>query len=152
MNLRFEPVPRQDFEDFKKDVKDIFAIAVIKHFGMPEDGEVVPDADVDESLYNPKAEVFYVYLDDKRVGGVVLTIDRESHRNKMDLFYIYPDCHSKGIGHAIWKRIEGMYPETRVWELVTPLRYGNGSRACIPKRESGNWSRLVLKRGTYIFM
>lgn len=120
MNLRFEPVPRQDFEDFKKDVKDIFAIAVIKHFGMPEDGEVVPDADVDESLYNPKAEVFYVYLDDKRVGGVVLTIDRESHRNKMDLFYIYPDCHSKGIGHAIWKRIEGMYPETRVWELVTP--------------------------------
>ena len=72
MNLRFEPVPRQDFEDFKKDVKDIFAIAVIKHFGMPEDGEVVPDADVDESLYNPKAEVFYVYLDDK-TGRAIAT-------------------------------------------------------------------------------
>ena len=95
MNIRFEPVPRNEFGDFKKDVKEIFAIGVIEHFGMPDDGEPVPDRDVDEALYHPKADVFYVYQGNRRVGGVVLTIDKETHRNKMDLFYIYPDCHSR---------------------------------------------------------
>ena len=74
-----------------KDVKEIFTIGVIEHFGMPDDGEPVPDRDVDEALYHPKADVFYVYQGNRRVGGVVLTIDKETHRNKMDLFYIYPD-------------------------------------------------------------
>ncbi|ADY36512.1 GCN5-related N-acetyltransferase [Phocaeicola salanitronis DSM 18170] len=120
MNIRFEPVPRNEFGDFKKDVKEIFAIGIIEHFGMPDDGEPVPDRDVDEALYHPNADVFYVYQDNRRVGGVVLTIDKETHRNKMDLFYIYPDCHSRGLGYAVWKQIESMYPETKVWELVTP--------------------------------
>ena len=120
MNIRFEPVPRNEFGDFKKDVKEIFAIGVIEHFGMPDDGEPVPDRDVDEALYHPKADVFYVYQGNRRVGGVVLTIDKETHRNKMDLFYIYPDCHSRGLGYAVWKQIESMYPATKVWELVTP--------------------------------
>lgn len=48
MNIRFEPVPRNEFGDFKKDVKEIFAIGVIEHFGMPDDGEPVPDRDVED--------------------------------------------------------------------------------------------------------
>ena len=28
--------------------------------------------------------------------------------------------HNRGIGSAAWQAIEEQYPETKVWELVTP--------------------------------
>ena len=38
----------------------------------------------------------------------------------MNLLYINPDCHSRGIGQTVWRMIEEKYPETKVWETHTP--------------------------------
>ncbi|WP_341412121.1 hypothetical protein [Clostridium intestinale] len=47
-----------------------------------------------------------MYVDNKKVGGVVLNIDTKIHHNSLDLLYIYPDCHSKGLGYNVWKKTE----------------------------------------------
>ena len=49
-----------------------------------------------------------------------LKINPHTHRNSVDLLYISSSSHSRGIGQAAWKAIEAQYPETKVWEVVTP--------------------------------
>ena len=41
---------------------------------------------------------------------------------KMNILHldVYPDYHGKWVGTTIRKGIEEKYPETKVWELVTP--------------------------------
>ena len=50
---------------------------------------------------------------------VVLTINEETQHNHLDLLFVNPSVHSKGVGTAAWKEIERLYPETRVWETCT---------------------------------
>ena len=120
MNIYFKKVEEKEYNSFRQDVKEVFAIAVVEEFGDSDDGDVILDEDINESLFNPNAETYYIYLDDKKIGGVVLNINNMTQHNSLDLFYIYPDCHSKGIGQKVWSMIEEKYPKTKVWELVTP--------------------------------
>ena len=121
MKVSFEVVEEKEYGAFRKDVKEIFSIAVIEEFGESDDEEeVISDEEINESLYKENAEIYYAYVDGKKVGGVVLEIDNITHHNSVDLLYVYPDCHSKGMGYSIWKAVEEKYPETKVWELVTP--------------------------------
>ena len=59
-------------------------------------------------------------MKDKKVGGVVVRIDPISRHNHLELFFVLPEEHSKGIGHDAWSAVEAMYPETKVWETCTP--------------------------------
>ena len=54
------------------------------------------------------------------VGGLVLKIDEKTRHNHLDLLFISPEAHSKGIGFAAWQEVERLYPETKVWETCTP--------------------------------
>ena len=49
MNVHFEVVKEAEYEVFRKDVKDIFSIAVKEEFGELED-EVITDEEINESL------------------------------------------------------------------------------------------------------
>ena len=53
------------------------------------------------------------------MAGPVVVI-RPDNRNELSLFYVNVDCHSKGIGAAAWRAIERHYPDTKIWETVTP--------------------------------
>ena len=56
--------------------------------------------------------------DNKPVGGVV--IKTEYDHGELELLFVSPSVHSKGIGYAAWCEIETMHPEITVWETVTP--------------------------------
>lgn len=118
-DLQFKVVPEQEYNTFKQDVKEIFSIAVNDTFGH-SDKEVITDEAINHSLFNSNAEVYHVYENGEKVAGVVVVIDKETHRNKLDILFVYPNVHSKGLGGKIWTAIENRYPETKVWELVTP--------------------------------
>lgn len=49
-----------------------------------------------------------------------MKIDYTTHHNSGELLYIYPEQHSKGLGLSVWQAIERKYPETKVWQLITP--------------------------------
>lgn len=119
MNIRLETVDRSEFSTFRRDVKDVFARAVIEEFG--DTGEdIISDEDIDKSLFSPNADIHHIYLDNAKIGGAVVSTDPAMQRNHLDLFYIYPAYHSKGYGLLAWKLIEEKYPQTKVWELITP--------------------------------
>lgn len=52
------------------------------------------------------------------VGGVVIKVDGE--HGTLDLLFVSPKVHSKGIGYAAWCAVEQLHPEVTVWETVTP--------------------------------
>ena len=49
-----------------------------------------------------------------------MQINDKTQRNSLDLMFVDVDCHSRGIGQAVWQMIEEMFPETIVWETHTP--------------------------------
>ncbi|EIL84119.1 GNAT family N-acetyltransferase [Bacillus altitudinis MN12] len=111
---------QEDFPLMKKELQDAFTAGIIDAFGDAEGGPIPPDESIDESFYSTENLVYHILLNGQKAGGVVLKINPHTHRNSVDLLYISSSSHSRGIGQAAWKAIEAQYPETKVWEVVTP--------------------------------
>ncbi|HEY8602849.1 GNAT family N-acetyltransferase [Tsuneonella suprasediminis] len=109
-----------DFPAFKRDLQAAFALAVVEEMGGLPDGPIPSDEELDESLKAPNAVVLHILKDGARVGGAVVSINRESLANSLDLLFIKVGNHGQGIGKAAWSAIEARFPETRTWETATP--------------------------------
>lgn len=114
--ITFRQLEESEYSDFSKETIAIFSIAVAEAFGQTMDS----DNDIESSLNNSETEVYAIYDNDEKVGGIAIRTDGENQCNWLDLFYIYPDKHGKGLGTDIWQAIERKYPETKVWRLITP--------------------------------
>lgn len=66
------------------------------------------------------SKAYRIWLNGAKVGGLVLMIDHETHRNSLDLFFVNPSVHGKGVGYAAWRAVEVLHPETLTWETCTP--------------------------------
>ena len=120
-NITFKKLVEQEYDEFRADVKEIFSIAVIQTFGNPDHQEdIIPDNDIDLSLYDPQCEALAVYADGEKVGGVVVKIDSQTNVNWLELYYVYPDKHGQGLGLQIWQSLEKRYSNTKAWRLITP--------------------------------
>ena len=112
-----------DREQFIADNQRAFRYGATEEFGMrddhfEEDGEIISRATIERSIDGGAA--YRIREDGRIVGGVVLKIDEETQRNELELLFVNPEAHSKGIGQAAWREVERLYPETRVWETCTP--------------------------------
>ena len=152
-----------DREQFIRDNQRAFKYGAMEEFGerdshFEEDGEIISRKTIEDSIDGGVA--YRIRENGKPVGGVVLKIDEETQHNHLDLLFVTPDAHSKGIGFAAWQAVERLYPETRVWETCTPYfetrnihfyvnrcgfhivefwnKYQKGPE--IPESEEGNWS------------
>ncbi|MBR4384676.1 MAG: GNAT family N-acetyltransferase [Selenomonadaceae bacterium] len=115
-----ELVPTRDDEreNFIKNIQVAFKKAVVEEFG--DNGEeVIPREDVEKSFNETGAQILNIVSDGKIVGGAVVVI-RPDNQNELLLFYVNVDTHGKGIGSAAWRAIEARYPDTKIWETVTP--------------------------------
>lgn len=118
--VRFVPVGRKELSKFKTRLQQTFTDALVEQFG-PSHSEPIPsDEDISES-FNAKGTVInHIFFGQEKVGGIVLNINTDTQYNSLDLFFIYPESHNKGLGLAAWKAIEAAYPKTKVWTTVTP--------------------------------
>ncbi|MFS0656238.1 GNAT family N-acetyltransferase [Bacillus sp. 179-C3.3 HS] len=111
---------QEDFPSMKKEMQEAFIAGVIDAFGDAQGGPIPPDDAIDASFQANENMVYHILLNGEKAGGVVLKINRQTHHNSVDLLYITSSSHSRGIGQAAWKAIEAQYPETKIWEVVTP--------------------------------
>jgi predicted acetyltransferase len=120
-NLKISLVPIRENEraDFITDLQGAFAVAVVKEFGKAA-GEAIPKEDIEKSMAAPGAETYHIVLDGQIVGGTVIVIHSSTHRNSLDLLFVNPKGHGRGVGLAAWKAIEQLHPETEIWETHTP--------------------------------
>lgn len=91
---------------------------------MSEFGEfekqVLPTEDIEESFNAKGAEAYIAEIGGERIGGAVIVIDDKTGYNSLHLLYVKSSAQNAGNGFKIWKAIEELHPETRIWETHTP--------------------------------
>ena len=112
-----------DREQFILDNQKAFKYGAMEEFGerdshFEEDDEIISRSTIENCIDSGAA--YRIREDGRAVGGLVLKIDEETQHNHLDLLFVTPSVHSKGVGTAAWKEVERMYPKTRVWETCTP--------------------------------
>lgn len=118
INIKLKKVDLSELPQFTKDLQEAFSIAIKEKFGISD--PVPSEKEVQSSFHSNKSAAYHIVLNGEHVGGAVLTIDKKTHHNLLDLFFISPKYHSQGLGLAAWKAIEAKYPDTSVWETITP--------------------------------
>ena len=122
-NITLTPLTKDDRERFILDNQRAFRYGAMEEFGCrddhgEEDGEIIARRTIEESIDGGVA--YRIREDGRIVGGLVLKIDEGTQHNHLDLLFVNPDAHSRGIGYAAWQAVEKLYPETKVWETCTP--------------------------------
>jgi N-acetylglutamate synthase-like GNAT family acetyltransferase len=87
---------------------------------LNKDGEIISRKTIERTIDNKNSETFNIIFEGKKVGGVIIKINKEKKLGELETLFIKPEIHSKGIGFATWNYIERMHPEIDVWETTTP--------------------------------
>ena len=119
------PLASDDREQFILDNQWAFKYGALQEFGKRDDhinfeGEIISRKTIERCIDAPNRETYRIVVDGKKVGGVILRIDKETHHNELEILFTIPDEHSKGIGYGAWQAVEELHPETVVWETCTP--------------------------------
>ncbi len=115
------PLTPDDREQFIRDNQEAFNYGALEEFGLrddhyEEDGEIISYKTIDQAING--GEAYRIIQDGRPVGGVVIKVD--GGRGDLELLFVSPKVHSKGIGYAAWCAVERLHPEVHVWETVTP--------------------------------
>lgn len=110
-----------DKEQFILDNQEAFNYGALKEFGLryqyfEEEGQIISCKTITTSI--EQGEAYRIIMDRQKVGGVVIRVD--GNKGELELFFISPHLHSKGIGYAAWCEVEKLHPEVKIWQTVTP--------------------------------
>ena len=110
-----------DKEQFIKDNQEAFNYGAMEEFGMRDDhfeeeGQIISRETIETSINH--GEAYRIISDGQKAGGLVIRV--KGDRGELDLIFVSPKIHSKGIGYAAWREVEKLHPEVKVWETVTP--------------------------------
>lgn len=117
--MKFIRLRDKDKVNFKKYMQESFQYGYESVYGK-EKSQVLPEKDIDKSLNNTKCHS-YEMIDDNNeiIGGVIVEIN-DDNINHLDFLFVRVGIQSKGIGQAIWKEIENIYSDTKIWKTCTP--------------------------------
>ena len=115
------PLALDDRSQFILDNQEAFNYGALEEFGrrddhFEEDGEIISRETIERSI--DRGEAYRIMRDGQPVGGVVIQINGK--HGDLDLLFVSPRSHSKGIGYAAWRAVEQLHPEVTIWETVTP--------------------------------
>ena len=164
-DISLVPLQEDDREQFIKDNQWAFKYGAQLEFGMRDDrteegSEVISRSTIERSIDGENAEAYRIVQNETHVGGVVLSIDKKAGKGELELLFVSPECHSKGIGKAAWRAVEALHPEIHTWETITPyfekrnihfyvnccgfhiVEFWNKHHhgPAVPEEENGNWS------------
>lgn len=99
------PLAASDREQFISDNQWAFKYGALQEFGerdnhIDDDGEIISRKTIERSIDEPQNETYRIVSDGKKVGGVILKIDKETNLNELEILFVSPNEHSKGIGYA----------------------------------------------------
>ncbi len=119
------PLIEDDREQFILDNQWAFKYGALQEFGKRDnhidaDGEIISRKTIERCIDSPDSETYRIVVCGKKVGGVILKINKETHHNELEILFTLPDEHSKGIGYGAWQAVESLHPETVVWKTCTP--------------------------------
>ncbi len=119
--VKLVPLSPGDREQFITDNQEAFNYGALEEFGLrddhfEEDGQIISRETIEQSIDG--GEAYRIMQGGKPVGGIIIRVDGDM--GDLDILFVSPKAHSKGIGYAAWCEAEKLHPEVKVWETVTP--------------------------------
>jgi GNAT superfamily N-acetyltransferase len=119
--IKLIPLEQSDREQFIKDNQEAFNFGALEEFGrrnerFEEEGEIISRDTIEKAIGSGKA--YRIVQDGRNVGGIVIRTEYDF--GDLELLFVSPSAHSKGIGFAAWCAVEELHPEVTLWETVTP--------------------------------
>ena len=124
-NVTLVPLTADDREQFILDNQWAFKHGALLEFGKRDDhidfdGEIISRKTIEECMDSKDAKTYRIMADGKKAGGIILRINEETQINELDILFVNPEQHSKGIGYGAWLAAEALFPETKIWKTCTP--------------------------------
>lgn len=122
-NVTLTPLRDDDREQFILDNQRAFKFGAVEKFGTRDghldgEGEIISRGTIEHCIDHGVA--YRIRENGEIVGGLILKIDEQTQNNELEILFVSPDVHSKGVGTAAWREVERRYPDTVVWETCTP--------------------------------
>ena len=120
------PLEADDREQFILDNQWAFKYGAMEEFGERDyhldfDGEIISRKTIERSIDSPDSETYRIVVEGRKVGGVILKINKETNRNELEILFVSPEEHTKGIGYGAWLAFVALHPECVVWVTCTPF-------------------------------
>lgn len=68
-----------------------------------------------------EADSYCIYLDGVLSGAAIIFQNPQEKANFLGCIFLSSATRGKGIGTAVWREIEKMYPDVKIWRTETPL-------------------------------
>lgn len=125
MQIRLVPLQQADREQFIRDNQEAFRYGALEESGsifqpLEEGGEIIFRASIEASIEAESSKAYRILADGKYVGGMVLNLNLPEEQGDLELFFIHPQEHNKGIGTAAWHAVERLHSDIRIWTTFTP--------------------------------
>ena len=119
------PLTNDDREQFILDNQWAFKHGAMIEFGerdnhLDSDEEIISRKTIEMSIDAKDSETYRIILNGKKVGGVILHVDKSTQAGELDILFTAPEEHSKGIGYGAWLAVEALHPEVKIWRTCTP--------------------------------
>ena len=119
--IELKPLAGSDREQFIRDNQEAFNYGALQEFGLrdnhfEDEGQIISRETIEKSIDG--GEAYRIMQAGLPVGGAIIKVDGE--RGDLEILFVSPKIHSKGIGYAAWCAVEKLHPEVAVWETVTP--------------------------------
>ena len=119
------PLTADDREQFILDNQWSFKHGALYEFGqrddhIDDDGEIISRKTIERCIDSPENKVYRIVADGKKVGGVILKIDKNAQQGELEILFVSPEEHGKGVGYGAWLTVEALHPEIKVWRTCTP--------------------------------
>ena len=109
--ISLEPLKEADRDQFIRDNQEAFKYGATEEFGLRDDrfeepGEIFSRRTIERCLDH--GDAYRILSDEKAVGGAIVAVS--GNQGELEILFVSPQEHSKGIGYAAWCAIEKMYP------------------------------------------
>lgn len=119
MKLTLIPLKVENLAMFKQDMQEAFQYGYEMECGS-SDELILPENDIEDSLNADGAEAYQAIVNGEVFGGTIINVDKGTGHNHLDFLFVKVGSQGTGVGQALWKAIENLHPETKVWETCTP--------------------------------
>ena len=119
MEIKILPLEKEEFIQYKKEMQEAFQAGAIAELGEMTE-EMLKEQDIDQSLLTKGAVAYKAVTGTEMVGGAIVVIDEVTHYNHLEFLYVKNGMQGRGIGKAIWDKLEKIHPYTLMWETYTP--------------------------------
>lgn len=114
--IELKPLEAEELNRFVRDNQEAFNFGALEEFGLrdnhfEEDEQIISRATIEMSVRD--GETYRIMQSGKPVGGLVIKVDGDE--GELELLFVSPHAHSRGIGYAAWCEVERLHPEVRVW-------------------------------------